>query len=64
MENQRKNPPNFRGFVRYDLSIARYGISSSQNHQRKIFALVLALGWIMDSSDYRDIGIEITRKAA
>jgi len=54
MENQRKDSLNFCGFVRYDLSITRYGVSSSQNYQRKIFGLVLALGWIVDSRDYWD----------
>ena len=59
MENQRKDTSNFCCFVRYDLSIIGYGISSSQNNQRKIFDLVLALGWIVDSWDYRDLSIEI-----
>jgi hypothetical protein len=64
MENQRKDSPHLCSFVRYDLSIARDGVSSSQNDQREIFALVLALGWIVDRWDYWDISIEITRKAA
>jgi hypothetical protein len=59
MENQRKDSPHFRGFVRYDLSIARDGVSSSQNYQREILDLVLALGWIVDSGSYRDLSIEI-----
>jgi hypothetical protein len=63
MENQGKNPPNFRGFVRYDLSITRDGISSSQNYQREIFDPILALGWIVDSWDYRNFSVKVTRKA-
>jgi len=48
MENQGKNTPSVRMSWWMAWCFGSYGIFPSQDYQRKIFSLVLVVGWLLD----------------